>query len=619
MDYADITGRRFDQAKEKARFVLDSLQKGDSASLILMSDIADVIFQKLTTNLPQVRVAIDNAQISQRPTRVLPAIQAAYTLLEDATNPVANRIGGEVVPNKEIYLITDLCKNGWENWQSITPDLRANIYILRVGEVRADNTAIEEISFANQLINTNIPVKLETRIRNFSETPLKDALITLRVDGEKRREASISSIPANDSVLQSFTHRFQLPGAHVGEFSISNDRLILDDTRYFVVEVSGQIKVLIVGWESRRKPTGGGLHRGFPSVTRKRATRAGSQTLYLTLALNPTTVSSPGNYSAILPITSSVEELMQMPIDEYDAVILADVPLPENAMRKLHNFARNGKSILLFASEGVSNDANFIALAPAKFGKLNVFQNPLRLTEYDKRHPVFEVFTSKGLSAPNFYKAFDLTLLPDSNAIAKFSNGVFAIVEGQIGLGKVILFNTSAYDFSWSNLPLDQTFLPLLQQTIFYVTRKDKAKDKNIIVGEAYTKSLRISPSVKIQPPGKNAPTVVVATDENGMVKFDDTNASGIYRVDVQTTDKIHSDFFAVNIDTRESDLTTIDEAEVMRKLNTNVSFVSEKESPVSLAKIVGLYRTGREIWGELLILALALMLIEVVLSNRTK
>jgi len=579
MDCADITGRRFDQAKEKAQFVVNSLQKGDSVSLILMSDIADVLFRKLTTNLPQVRVAIDNAKISQRPTRVPPAMQAACVLLEDSTNP-----------NKEIYLITDLCKNGWENWQDITTDSKVNVYVLKVGETETDNAAIEEITFAHQLINTNIPVKLEARIRNFSKTPLKDSLLTLKVDGQKRREIS-TSVYANDSVIQSFTHRFQLPGTHIGEFSISNDRLALDDTRYFVVNVSGQIKVLCVG----------------------------SQTLYLTLALNPTTVASPNNYYAILPTISSVEELMQMPMDEYDAVILTGVPLPDNAMHKLQNFLRNGKSILLFVSNEVNNETDSMAVVPAKFGKLNVFQNPLRLTEYDKSHPIFEVFTPKGLSAPNFYKGFDLTLLPGSKHIAKFSNGSFAIVEKQVGKGKVMLFNTSAYDFSWSNLPLNQIFLPLLQQTIFYITQKENIEDKNIIVGETYSKSLRTSPSAKIQPPGENNASVVVATDENGTVEFNETNAAGIYRLEVQTADKITRDFFAVNVDTRESDLTTIDEAEVLRKLNTNVSFISDKDKTVSLAKTVGSYRTGREIWGELLILALMLMLVEVVLANRFK
>jgi len=590
MDYADITGRRFDQAKEKARLVVNSLQKGDSASLILMSDIADVLFRKLTTNLSQVRKAIDNAKISQRSTRVSPAMQAAGVLLENSTNP-----------NKEIYLITDLGKNGWENWQDITTDLKVNVYILKIGETEADNTGIEEISFTNQLTNTNIPVKLEARVRNFSKTPLKDSLLTLKVDGQKRREISLS-IPNNDSILQSFTHRFQLPGTHIGELSISRDRLALDDTRHFVVNVSGQIKVLCVG----------------------------SHTLYLTLALNPTMLLSPDNYYAILPTISSVEELMQIPMDEYDAVILTGVLLPENAIHKLHNFVRSGKSILLFASDfvsaaktelqrkldEVSNEANF---TPSKFGKLNIFQTPLRLTEYDKGHPIFEVFTPKGLSAPNFYKAYDLTLLPGSKDIAKFSNGAFAIVERQVGLGKVILFNTSAHDFSWSNLPTNLIFLPLLQQTIFYVTQKESIEDKNIIVGETYSTSLRMSPSAKIQPPGENNPAVVVAADENGKIKFNETNASGIYRLEVQTADKKTFDFFAVNVDTRESDLTTIGEAEVLRKLNTNVSFINDKDKTASLAKTVGSYRTGREIWGELLILTLVLMLVEVVLANRLK
>lgn len=619
MDYTGIAGRRFDIAKGKALESVDSLKPGDNASLILMSDIADVVFRKLTTELQQVREAINHANVSQRTTQVLPALQAAEALLAKSDNP-----------NKEIYLITDLCRNGWENWQRVTPGAR--VFVIAVGESKADNVAIEEVHFTNQLIGVNIPVKLEAKIHNFSDTSLKDVTLKLFIDDEKRREISVS-VPKNDSTVQPFTHRFDLPGTHIGRLEITNDRLTIDDTRYFAINVYGQIKVLC----------------------------AGEQTLYLTLALNPTTSVSPALNYSIMPTASSVEELSQIPYDEYDVIIIADVEIKDSDLsqpvpsrfsgqastgqkrvliqQKLYNFVRNGKSVVLFVGDNVDSglltslaqNNNFSDFMPAKFGKVNNFPNPLKLTQYDQQHPIFGVFNPEnltGANAPNFYKAYSLSPFSDSKNIAAFDNGTPAIVERKVGWGKVILFNTSASDANWSNLYLNPNFVPLLQQTIFYATSSYRIADKNIFVGDVYSESLRGkgSTETKIQPLSSNNVTFTVpASDSDNVenpdfigenIKFDKTTTAGIYLSEIQTPDKIHRDFFAVNVDTRESDLSALSEEEALRKLGHTASFVKKSDQ---FAKTIDSYRTGKEIFGELLILAVVLMLVEVVLANHER
>ena len=612
MDYTGIAGRRFDIAKEKALEIINSLKSGDSASLILMSDVADIVFHKLTTDLRQVREAIKHASVSQGTTQVLPALQAADALLANSDNP-----------NKEIYLITDLCRNGWENWQHITQDSDARVFVITVSESKADNVAIEEVYFTNQLIGVNIPAKLEAKIHNFSDTPLRDVTLKFFIDGEKRRELSVS-VPANDSTVQPFTHRFDLPGAHIGRLEITNDRLTIDDTRYFAINVYGQIKVLC----------------------------AGGQTLYLTLALNPTTSISPALNYSIMPIAYSLEELSQIPYDEYDVIIISDVQnnqrntedsklsrrKQELIQQKLYNFVRGGKSVVLFVDDNVDSgllaslakNDNFSDFLPARFEKVNNFPNPLKLTQYDQQHPIFGVFNPDnltGANAPNFYKAYTLSPFSDSKNIAAFDNGTPAIVERKVGWGKVILFNTSASDANWSNLYLNPNFVPLIQQTMFYATSLNRIADKNIFVGDIYSESLRGkgSTGVQIQPLSSNNITplprhagvaVPASVSHNEDIEFDKTAAAGVYLIEIQTPDKIHRDFFAVNVDIRESDLSVLSEGEVLRKLGNTASFLKQSDQ---FAKTIDSYRTGKEIFGELLILAVILMLVEVVLANHER
>ena len=197
-------------------------------------------------------------------------------------------------------------------------------------------------------------------------------------------------------------------------------------------------------------------------------------------------------------------------------------------------------------------------------------------------------------------------------------------MERKVGLGKVILFNTSASDANWSNLYLNPNFVPLLQQTIFYATSSHHTADKNIFVGDVYSESLRgkRSTEVKIQPLNSNnitplssraGVTVPVSTSDNEDIKFDKTTTAGIYLIEIQTDGKIHRDFFAVNVDTRESDLNVLSEEEALRKLGHKASFIKKSDQ---FAKTIDSYRTGKEIFGELLILAVLLMLAEVVLAN---
>jgi hypothetical protein len=260
---------------------------------------------------------------------------------------------------------------------------------------------------------------------------------------------------------------------------------------------------------------------------------------------------------------------------------------------------------------------------PARFGKLNNFPNPLKLTQYDQQHPIFGVFNPEnltGANAPNFYQAYTLFPAADSKNIALFDNGTPAIVERKIGWGKVILFNTSASDVNWSNLHLNPNFVPLLQQTIFYATSSNRITDKNILVGDVYSESLRGkgSTEAKIQPLSSNNITFTLPTSDsdNADIKFDKTTAAGIYLIEIQTPEKIQRDFFAVNVDTRESDLSFLTEEEVLRKLGNTTSFIKQSEQ---FARTIDSYRTGKEIFGELLILAIILMLVEVVLANHER
>ena len=101
MQYEDVDGVWFEKAKNVASDVLRSLRYGDSASLILMSDIPQPVFRQLTPDIDSVISAIQNAKASFRATNAQPSIELAHEILSESKQQ-----------NKEIYIVSDLANNG---------------------------------------------------------------------------------------------------------------------------------------------------------------------------------------------------------------------------------------------------------------------------------------------------------------------------------------------------------------------------------------------------------------------------------------------------------------------------------------------------------------------------
>jgi hypothetical protein len=586
MAYQGIEGQRFERARQMALEVAQSLQRGDSASVILMSDLALPIFRRLTTDLEQVETAVREAPISYRPTSVPPSLEMAHEIL-DASND----------PNKEIYLITDLNRNGWEGWGRIPNRSNARIFLLPVGDEIADNISIEEVKPATQLNGINLPVQMEARIRNDSDAPLRDAVLTIFIDNQKRRSISLNA-PPNGSAASNFTHQFESPGVHTGYLELSEDRLTIDNRRYFALNTYGQIRVLCVG----------------------------TQTPYLTLALNPAVEQRPDAAYTILPSTATIAELENLTLTDYDILALADAPTLSNRVRqKLQAFMRDGKGVVYFVSDAVDRE-NYNAFAdwlPASFGESVTWQPPQTLSAYQKGHPIFDVFKPEdfaGQYAPQFYRGLTLRPAEDAVVVAQLSNGAPFLIERAVAGGRTMLFNVSATRPEGSNLLVSPHFLPLLQQTVLYMKSLQSPREKNLRVGQVYAASYGQSGAATAQVKRLESATEgeqIVPLGEDGSLTFSGTGAPGLYQVEIRGKSQLLRDFFAVNVDPTESDLQAISMKEAANRIHAQTSVTPT--SGVDLDATLNAYRVGKEIWSELLATALLLMLVENFLSNRER
>lgn len=576
MSYTGLEGESFKLAKDKASQILDLLHSGDSASLILMSDKPDVIFEKLTTDIQQVKEAVNKSKISHRGTYVLPSIIKAFSMLKESKNPL-----------KKIYLISDLGENGWNEWKSIPSDMMQDdveLILIKIGDMKDDNRAIEEIKLSSDLIGVGIPIQINAKIKRNDKAKINLELI---VEGERKSQITTES----DSAI--FNYTFNDPGIYKCELRLESDKLSLDDVRYFIVKALGQIKVLLVG----------------------------DNKFYLNLALNPSISSENAGEPLIMPVSCNVNELGTQSLDKYSAVILVDVArLNDTAISNLRSFYQNGGNIIIFLGKNVDRDwYNSLDLVPVSLGKREIFQDPLKLSKWNLGHPIFKIFSVEGtdnaLKSPEFYSAFSIIPKTNTKILANYGKNIPAIVEMK-KRGNSILFNTSP-DPGITDLPMNPVFLPLMQQTILYLVSKNE--EKNIFVSEPYSINIyeKIDSAPEILNPENMIlkPVVLDSPKGNGrQIISDATDYAGFYKVEFKSEGNRILDYFAVNLNTKgESILKSVSEEDVLNRFGNSAKFISGDFSQEIKEQV----KTRSEISPILLIIAVMLMLIEIPLANR--
>lgn len=581
MGYEDVDGIWFDKAKTLATDVLRSLRHGDSASLILMSDIPQPVFRQLTPDVESVIAAIQKADVSYRATNVQPSVDLAHEILSESQQQ-----------NKELYLISDFAQNGWNNWEVIPNRSGSRIVLLPVSNKIPHNTNIEEILPSHQLIGVDLPFHLNTAIKNYSDASLAQTTLTFFV-GDQKRKAQTFSATADESIVTTLTHTFSEPGTHTGFFELTDDRLNTDNRRYFAFEAFGEIRVLCVS----------------------------DQTEYLKLALNPLvnkqTVGAAIKPSMIQPTGCTPTEFDTFPLDEFDIILMADVPqISTKAEAQLREFVRQGKSLIVFANVNYN-----LSWVPVQFGEPIIWQVPQQVSKYDERHPIFEIFPENvfsGQYGPQFYRSMTVTPASDATVIARFGDETPFLIEKHEGKSRILFFNCGLQQQSSNNeLLVNPYFLPLLQHSVLYVMQSDA--QKNINIGEAYVASYPQNPGgrawVKRLETTDEDAMIAVPIGEDGTMRFEATELPGIYQVDVKTEERLFRDFFAVNTSIAEADLSAISLEQASERVDAQTG--STNETGELDTEALDVKRHGREIWGELLILAVCLLLLEGFLSNR--
>ena len=597
----------FENAQKEVGKILDGLDSADAAGLILSSDNARVV-APLGSEFAHIRTALNNAETSNEHTDYLDAMQTAGEILQ----PIP-------IGEKQVYLIADMQKRGWENFietDKLGPDIQ--IHFVDVRAEQPQNYAITEISVPPVILKEQKASELVARVRNFGGEPVENLQVRLFIDGNVIDSVELDIEPdgLSDAV---FKVEFQDEATHTGWVELPEDALSIDNKRYFTLQSLQSIKVHAV----REEPRTRGRYQTVETFFMKKALASGSDAVQI-------------------DFTESVSVPNASVLASVDVLILADVAeLSSGEAERVKAYVSAGGGLIVTVGNNIGADTykqqlgGETGLMPCDFvqavGDALDREQFRVLATVKYEHPIFVPFKEPNhgdFGKARFYRIFQAVPTKDATVIAAYDDGSPALFEKPYGtLGRVLCF-TSTIDREWNDLPIRAVYLPFLHESIKYLALKDIDAAPNYRVGD----SVELKVGDDENGGGVRSSEIAVFNPNNvetrlqrnegtteapsrGSVFYDETAVPGIYSVH---TSGAAPSYFVVNVDTTESDLAARDIEELTSMLKGAADeSVAEKPTAELVAQYHEDVERNQNVWIYLMLAVFALAVTEMFLANR--
>ena len=567
-------GDTFDRAKQEALDILRTMTSGDEVALIGFSDSAEFV-RELNTDIDSVRSVIaDLEEPGYGATRYMPNLRLADQLLEESR-----------YDNRAVYLISDFQDSGLqdldEGWK-LAPGVAFNG--IDVATEESSNLVLTDVRSPEQLLEDAAEQLILARVRSTGTLYLNQGEVTLSIDGVMVDRAPVNLADRSEEVI-SFSANFDTQGTHVGEVRVNGDDFDDDNSFFFTVDVLPKIRVLLVNGEASENWFDDEGH-------------------WFGLAVS-SAAQSPFELSSIEPAELSAAVLRQNDV----AVLLNVGDLSTAQAEAVEGYVNNGGSLLLAPGDRVNPDIfnrQFAEIAPATIGSQGQLgiDDYLVIADFDRRHPILRPLDSDWLA--RFQGHWSLSAHAESDVLMQFDNTEPALLEREVGNGKVILF-ASSLDLEWNNLALQGLFLPFVHETLRHLVQSEK-KQGSYDIGESFS----LDPTGEAQSVQAMTPSgddIVFANDDFVVTATE----PGLISVNVDQVDYR----YAVNILPEESDFTRAAVATLYDSIiNPDTDITQSRE--VRTAQLIEELERPQRMWWWILVSVMLLILAEAVVANRT-
>jgi hypothetical protein len=543
------------RAQTKAVEALSHLQPGDTATLISAGPTVRAWFEVPSPDHAAVKAAITKIGPTAGTADLGAAMDAAIRQFGNSSSGTTLMVIGDLAANSFDHLVPTANK----------PEIKLIDAADRNSPAPLLNLAIESVA-VDPSGEAPLERRIRVKLRNYGGEKAVEKPLELWVNGTTTQRINVA-INARSSEEKLFNFTFADTGIFYCEIRLlAEDHFPADDIAYFVVNMSPDVKVLMVNGDPRTTPYE-------------------DETFFLEHAL----AAVPKGDPAITIHTLSPDELTDnfSELQDVQVVILANISeLSAAQLTALQAFVQNGGGLLFSLGDKVNFEtanAAFAPLLPHPLRDEHLAEDPnagtpaLSIGDFDWNHPVLRGLglpLEESLHASHTARYFNVDVGAQNKAriVLRFDNSAPALLEAKrADRGHVMLW-TSSLDVDMSDVPLRSGFPALMQNIVRYLAgRNEESPQITTKVGNdldmlapTNTKAMAI-----ISPKGvrKEATLEESAT----LAHFTDLAEVGIYRVEIQKAGSwLPAPWldFGVNPSLAESDFTPVNVDHIASQLS---------------------------------------------------
>ncbi len=590
MSVVDQNGSYINQAKQTIKELLNNLEEGDEAGLILVS--GDTEGELLvTTNIISVVEKLKNINVSNASGTINSALIEASNLILESKNF-----------NKEIYLLSDFQKDRIAIKQNLT-DLsqvlneQVKLYSFNYSGKEVYNIGISNLKVITKIFEINKPISFEATVTNYSDQTVNNIVVSLFIGGKRSAQKSIDLV-LNEAKIVQLEGTTNENGFVDVIVQIEDDEVSVDNKRFSSIFIPEKISVLL-------------LYDKFNDIRFvKHALQSAADTGNLELYERP------------------LNKLSTIKLNNYDAVIIIGSKVIDRS-DDLRKYLADGGGLIIFPSSkpeliGFREILASLKLPQAKDLIFNSEQinKTVDFEKVDYDHPllqnIFRDEQKKEIESPIIQNYYKISPMGKGISIITLLDGSSFLSEYDFGRGKIFVFNVSPV-LEWSDFPIKSIFAPLIYKSVIYLSAEDRS-EAEYIAGEQLNINIsrRTLPVIKVVRPDRSEDLINLSGNDSDFLNYSKTYLSGNYTI-YSGVDLLET--ISVNTDQLESNVKYISDDEFedyLKDINFKGSHIkiTKGEDPATLILQA---RFGSELWRYFLIAAFLLALIEMTIARSAK
>ena len=587
----------FDRARAAALAVVEGLPAASTVQIVSMSDRAALLGPPTPSHLDQAKKLLEALEPTSLGTDFLPAVRLGADLLGRGPSPA-----------KEVYLISDMQRTGWEARRA---ELAEAFAALGVGAVVHMVHCVPDAPVEVALVGITPQTTLRpgertdfaVLVRHSGTRPARGLTVTLEVDGKaaRRETRPVPEIAPGETRAVILSGLIDAPGRHLLTATVGPDDLGGDNRFDLVLQVADQAGVLIVD--------------GAPDDREPR--KAGSY--FLQHAINPIPSGGGLPVTVVTPDRAAPRDLAgkelcvlvnaRLESSGPDDGRPSGATLSGDFLRSLAPFVQEGGNVMIFTGDRVRPaDYNAwlydrLSLLPFKMVKEEVTprDSPWTPDRASARTPPFDRFRNDpgyaGIDRIEVRRAVALDVpekspeAGESRVLLRYRNGRAAVASRRRpGQGEVMLFTTSVSDPAWSDWFVSPSFVPFVQVAVSHLLQ-GRPQALNRVAGQSLVWQAPASEAAEafdlVGPDGDR--TRIGYPESVGgrpIVTSADIDRAGLYRLlpaNKGVTDE--TPLFAVTPDARETeDLARLSPAEIDQRLGFAPVHTTAGDGPADFA-----------------------------------